>query len=50
MHTTTTSPRTASRVASYMVWEPDPMAKAPPWIHTSTGRRASSSPGVNTFR
>ncbi len=35
---------------SYQGAEPVPVVNAPPWIHTSTGRRASSHPGVQTFR
>ncbi len=28
---------------------PDPLTKPPPWIHTMTGRRSSSAPGVQMF-
>jgi len=28
----------------------EPVVKAPPWSQTSTGRRAESAPGVQTFR
>ena len=50
MVTTTTSPRAASDAPSYQGVAPLPVTKAPPCIHTSTGRRAPSQPGVNTFR
>ncbi len=29
--------------------EPEPTRKPPPWIQTSTGRRAPSRPGVKTL-
>ena len=50
MVTSTMSPRSTSDTPSYMGLDPDPMKNAPPWIHTITGRAASSAAGVNTFR
>src|SRR3954453_15066203 len=50
MVTTTTSPRRASRSPRYSNPGPAPFRKAPPWIHTITGRRASSVAGVHTLR
>ena len=50
MVTTTTSPWSANFVPSYHGVSPAPQMNAPPWIHTSTGRRSSSHPGVHTLR
>jgi hypothetical protein len=38
------------RVPSYQGTAPLPVTKAPPWIHTMTGRRPSSTAGVWTLR
>ncbi|GIU88213.1 MAG: hypothetical protein KatS3mg009_2728 [Acidimicrobiia bacterium] len=48
--TTTRSPPRARFVPSYQGVLPEPNMKAPPWIHTMTGRRASSHAGVHTLR
>ena len=47
--TTTTSPLAAMAAPSYQGADPAPVTKAPPWIHTSTGRWPSSQAGVHTF-
>src|SRR5215208_2794291 len=49
MVTQTTSPREAKELPSYQGVEPEPVTKAPPWIHTSTGRRPPSAAGVHTL-
>ena len=46
--TRTTSWR-ANEVPSYQGVPPDPPMKAPPWIHTMTGRLPSSHAGVHTL-
>ena len=48
MLTSTTSSRAKGR-PSYQGVEPEPMMKAPPWIHTITGRFPSSHAGVHTL-
>ena len=48
--TTTTSPCFANVSPWYQGVSPEPKMNAPPWIHTITGRRASSHPGVQTLR
>src|SRR5258708_3910136 len=47
---TSTTPALANACPSYSGIAELPLAKAPPWIQTMTGRAAASGSGVQTFR
>src|SRR6185437_4077178 len=44
------SPLAANRSPEYHGSEPEPLANAPPWIQTSTGRFLESAAGVQMLR